>query len=214
MADFVGISILEEPDRAANTGGITAILCREGLYSSALTDWRRQRDAGVLDALTPKKRGPKTEPANPLAASVATLQRDNLRLSRRLAQAEAAIEIQKNCSPAGDPAGPHRRRDMTAALATLSPARLITKAACAALGLSRASVQRPRAQHLRPPMPLRPPNPPQRALTIPKQQTVLGVLHESRFADQAPAEIYATLLDEGIYHCSIRTMYRILGAHA
>ena len=89
------LRILEETDRAANTGGITAILRREGLYSSALTDWRRQRDAGVFDALAPKKRGPKTEPANPLAASVATLQRDNLRLSRRLAQAEAVIEIQK-----------------------------------------------------------------------------------------------------------------------
>ena len=103
---------------------------------------------------------------------------------------------------------------MTAALAALAPARLITKAACAALGLSRASVQRRRAQYLRPPVPLRPRNPPQRALTIPQQQTVLGVLHESRFADQAPAEIYASLLDEGIYHCSIRTMYRILAANA
>jgi hypothetical protein len=89
------LRILEETDRAANTGGITAILRREGLYSSALTEWRRQRDAGVFGALAPKKRGPKTEPTNPLAASVATLQRDNLRLSRRLAQAEAVIEIQK-----------------------------------------------------------------------------------------------------------------------
>ena len=103
---------------------------------------------------------------------------------------------------------------MTAALAALAPARLITKAACAALGLSRASVQRRRAQQLRPPVPRRPRPPPQRALTIPQQQTVLGVLHESRFADQAPAEIYATLLDEGTYHCSIRTMYRILAENA
>jgi hypothetical protein len=39
---------------------------------------------------------------------------------------------------------------------------------------------------------------------------VLDLLHAPRFADQAPAEIYATLLDEGVYHCSIRTMYRIL----
>ena len=48
------------------------------------------------------------------------------------------------------------------------------------------------------------------ALTEPQQKTVLDVLHAPRFADQAPAEIYATLLDEGVYHCSIRTMYRIL----
>jgi len=40
---------------------------------------------------------------------------------------------------------------------------------------------------------------------------VLDLLHAPRFADQAPAEIYASLLDEGVYHCSIRTMYRILG---
>jgi putative transposase len=42
---------------------------------------------------------------------------------------------------------------------------------------------------------------------------VLDLLHSPRFADQAPTEIYATLLDEGVYHCSIRTMYRLLGQH-
>jgi len=42
---------------------------------------------------------------------------------------------------------------------------------------------------------------------------VLDLLRDPRFADLAPAEVYATLLDEGIYHCSIRTMYRILDAH-
>jgi transposase InsO family protein len=49
-----------------------------------------------------------------------------------------------------------------------------------------------------------------RALTAPQQRIVLDLLHAPRFADQAPAEIYATLLDQGVYHCSIRTMYRIL----
>ena len=47
-------------------------------------------------------------------------------------------------------------------------------------------------------------------MTGPQQREVLDLLHAPRFADQAPAEIYATLLDEGIYHCSIRTIYRIL----
>jgi putative transposase len=42
---------------------------------------------------------------------------------------------------------------------------------------------------------------------------VLDLLHAPRFADQAPAEICATLLDDGVYHCSIRTMYRLLGQH-
>jgi transposase InsO family protein len=52
---------------------------------------------------------------------------------------------------------------------------------------------------------------PPRALTGAQRQAVLDLLRAPRFADQAPAEIYATLLDEGIYHCSVRTMYRLLG---
>src|ERR1019366_6128113 len=51
---------------------------------------------------------------------------------------------------------------------------------------------------------------PQRALEGVERQIVLDLLRAPRFADQAPAEIYACLLDEGVYHCSIRTMYRIL----
>jgi hypothetical protein len=70
-------------------------LRREGLYSSALTDWRRQRDAWAFGALTPQKRGRKTEPVNPLTAEMAALQRENLNLARRLARAEAVIDIQK-----------------------------------------------------------------------------------------------------------------------
>ena len=89
------LRILAETDRAAETGGIGAILRREGLYSSALTDWRRQRDAGAFSALAPGKRGPKTAEPNPLAAEMAVLQRDNARLTQRLACAEAIIDIQK-----------------------------------------------------------------------------------------------------------------------
>ena len=89
------LRILAETDRAADTGGISAILRREGLYSSALTDWRRQRAAGVFDALTPARRGRKTTAPNPLATEMAALQRDHARLTRRLARAEAIIEVQK-----------------------------------------------------------------------------------------------------------------------
>jgi putative transposase len=52
--------------------------------------------------------------------------------------------------------------------------------------------------------------PSRRALTADEQRTVLARLHEPRFVDLAPAEVYATLLDEGHYHCSERTMYRLL----
>jgi transposase-like protein len=89
------LRILAETDRAAASGGIGAVLRREGIYSSALTDWRRQRDAGAFSALAPARRGPKTAEANPLTAEVALLQRDNARLTLRLARAEAVIGIQK-----------------------------------------------------------------------------------------------------------------------
>jgi transposase-like protein len=89
------LRILAETDRAAESRGIGAILRREGLYSSILTDWRRQRDAGAFGALTPAKRGPKPPHANPLAAELAGALRDNARLQRRLDRAEAIIDLQK-----------------------------------------------------------------------------------------------------------------------
>src|SRR5271157_4644661 len=87
--------ILAETDRAAETGGIGAILRREGVYSSTLCDWRRQRDAGAFGALTPLRRGPKLLQPNPLAAEVAVLQRNVAHLTRCLARAEAIIAVQK-----------------------------------------------------------------------------------------------------------------------
>ncbi len=90
------LRILGETDRAAGVpGGIGAIVRREGLYSSALSDWRRQRAAGVFEALSPAKRGPKTAEPNPLAAELALSRRDNLRLKQRLERAETIIELQK-----------------------------------------------------------------------------------------------------------------------
>ena len=84
------------------------------------------------------------------------------------------------------------------------------KPACAAFGLARSGVyraQRPATA------PVPRPSPP-RTLSLVERQTVLETLHSDRFVDQAPATIYATLLDEGRYHCSIRTFYRILAEQA
>ena len=89
------LRILDETDRAADTGGISAILRREGLYSSALSDWRGQREAGTLGALQPRPRGPEKAPANPLQADLAKANREIAALRRRLDQAEAIIAIQK-----------------------------------------------------------------------------------------------------------------------
>ena len=81
---------------------------------------------------------------------------------------------------------------------------------CAALGMPRATYYRRR----RPPSAPSPRPRSPRALTDVEQAAVLARLHEPRFVDQAPAEVYATLLDEGQYLCSERTMYRILAANA
>ena len=99
---------------------------------------------------------------------------------------------------------------MIDAVVALAPTPGLTAGACAALNLSRASVYRQRGHLARPQAVPRPRSKPHRALCAAERQTVLDRLHEPRFADQAHAEIYACLLDEGIYHCSIRTMYRIL----
>lgn len=80
---------------------------------------------------------------------------------------------------------------------------------CDALGVARATYYR----HRRPKVPLSRPTP-ARALAPTERQAVLDVLHEPRFVDLAPAEVYAMLLDEGRYLCSERTMYRILAANA
>ena len=92
------LRILADVDRAASAGGIGAVLRREGLYSSTLSDWRRLRDAGAFGALTPARRGPKADEANPLAAKVALLEKANARLVLRLTRAEAIIGIQKKVS--------------------------------------------------------------------------------------------------------------------
>jgi len=89
------LQILSETDRAVDTGGISVILRREGLYSSALSDWRGQRDAGTLGALQPRQRGPEKAAANPLQADLAKANREIAALRRRLDQAEAIIAIQK-----------------------------------------------------------------------------------------------------------------------
>ena len=89
------LRILAATDLAAETGGIGAILRREGIYSSTLCDWRRQRDAGTFGALTPVKRGPKTAEPNPLAAEITSLRKNNDHLARCLAHAEAIIAVQK-----------------------------------------------------------------------------------------------------------------------
>ena len=92
------LRVLAEIDRAP-AGGTGAILRREGLYSSTLSEWRRLREAGALGAMTSIKRGPKPAVRNPMAGELAQAKRENARLLRRLEHAEAIIAIQKKWQP-------------------------------------------------------------------------------------------------------------------
>lgn len=86
--------ILIEADAAKGSGGIGALLRREGLYSSLLATWRRERVAGVVLALTPRKRGPKSK-RDPVQEEMVKLRRDNERLTEQLRKAEIVIDVQK-----------------------------------------------------------------------------------------------------------------------
>lgn len=88
------LRILLEADAAKESGGVGALLRREGLYSSHLTTWRQERDAGALAGLTAKRRGPKARDTAE-ARRIAQLTHENEVLRHRLKQAETIIEFQK-----------------------------------------------------------------------------------------------------------------------
>lgn len=87
--------ILEEADACTEPGAVGALLRREGLYSSNLTLWRRQREAGGLQGLAPKKRGRKQSERAALREELDVLRREKARLEERLEKAETIIEVQK-----------------------------------------------------------------------------------------------------------------------
>jgi transposase len=91
------LSILQETD-TCEPGQIGAILRREGLYSSQLTTWRRQRQQGQQSALSDDKRGCKSQPVNPLVEEIGRLRRENQRLLQRMEQLELVVDIQKKAS--------------------------------------------------------------------------------------------------------------------
>ena len=86
-------ALLAEADRCKAAGTLGAFLRSERIYSSMLSNWRRQVEAADRVALAPKKRGPKADPA---ARQIEQLNRDNARLRRKLERAELIIEAQKN----------------------------------------------------------------------------------------------------------------------
>jgi transposase-like protein len=85
--------VLEEVDRAREHGGIGAVLRREGIYSSTLNAWRKERDAAVRQAFS-QKRGPQAR-RNPLSSENEKLRRQNQRLQEELEKAHIIIDVQK-----------------------------------------------------------------------------------------------------------------------
>ena len=89
------LRILAEADAAVTQpGAIGALQRREGLYSSHLVTWRRERQSGILKGLTPHKRGPKSK-RSPLEEENQKLRRENERLTEQIRKAEIVIDVQK-----------------------------------------------------------------------------------------------------------------------
>ena len=91
------LEVLRQADRCRGRGEVGALLRREGLYSSHLTQWRKQRERGERQGLS-RKRGPSPKQRHPLVDKVKVLERENARLKRRAERAEGLVELQKKVS--------------------------------------------------------------------------------------------------------------------
>ena len=89
------LRVLKEADRCSKPGELSALLRREGLYSSHLSTWRAARRNGELAGLAPRPRGPKAKPVDPRDRKLAEQSREIARLQARLERAEGLIELQK-----------------------------------------------------------------------------------------------------------------------
>jgi len=195
--------ILAEADLCDSPGQVGELLRREGLYSSHLSNWRRKRRKGTLAS---EQRGPKPNPNKEEDQELAKLKRDNARLTERLRQAELIIDVQKkNITDDGNPASRKRRLE---AAQTLGRQIRVSKA-CDTLNVSRATLYRqnqPKTVSARR-------NPPPRVLSAVECDNVRQELYRERFVDHSRYQVYAALLDQGKYLCSVRTMYRLLAQH-
>ena len=200
------VRIVAEAGKCMERGAIGRLLEREGLSASRLSAWRKQAREGALRALG-KKRGPKPRPAEEKRwrEEVRRLQRENTGLRRRLLEADAVAERQaKRCGTAEDKAPAWEE---VAKIVNDLAGEVGIAPACKALGVCRSTYYRRRARRSGSPRPR--PAPP-RALSAAERKDVFDVLCSERFVDRSPAEVFATLLDEGVYLCSERTMYRVL----
>ncbi|MGH9291716.1 MAG: hypothetical protein ACRDZ6_02905 [Acidimicrobiales bacterium] len=211
--------ILEEYDRLdkAEKG---ALLRREGLYSSLLSEWRKQRDRGGMAELAqvggtsgrrPPRQGDRQAPVRQQAPDRRARQgpQDHRGPGKTLSAVGAARHRRR--------AGGEGRDEVTqlvdGAVAGLEDVSVPTRTACEAVGVSRAGWYRRHRQSAAPPRreSVRAPQP--QALTEVERKEVHATLNSEEFCDDSSATAYAKLLDQGIYVASVPTMYRVLRAH-
>ncbi|MGV1006851.1 MAG: IS3 family transposase [Candidatus Nanopelagicales bacterium] len=188
-----------------------ALLRREGLYTSHIAEWRRARDAGAADVSTSKRRPKRTAEQIELDR----LRASNKKLAAELEATKTALEINgKSARALGAALRERGHREVVEAVTCehlpALEAVTSTKEACRLLGASRATLYRRRQGPIHGPTKPRPA--PLNKLTETERQEILAVLRSPAYCDLAPAQVWARLLDDGIYLCSIRTMYRLLAA--
>ncbi|WP_433788777.1 IS3 family transposase [Actinoplanes sp. CA-252034] len=199
---------------AAGEGG--AFLRREGLYSSLMSEWRRSRDAGLLQG---KPAGETVGRPSVEQAEIARLRRELALAQAKLARTETALTIMGKApralgghlqERAGRSGRLRARQALMDAFQALTGAGTTTRAAAVMTGICRSSADRDRRR----PSPSPSPRPvPANAFTPAERDRVLRLLDSPQFVDAAPAQVYAALLDQGVYVGSIATMYRILREH-
>ena len=201
------LRILEEAESCTQPGEVGRLLRREGLYSSHLTEWRRARREGSLQGLTPSKRGRKPAERNPLSAKVHELE-------RKCSAGEGAAHRPYDPGRPGKVAGLLDSASNTGRTADGRPAARIAgrrgagvPSAGGATGFLLPSSEARRSRASAAPSYARPGPACVRTRARPRRA------RQPRFVDRSPAEVVATLLDEGRYLCAERTMYRILAAN-
>ena len=140
--------VLAEVEACTKPGEVGALLRREGLYSSHLTEWRRARENGALAGLAPRKRGPQAKTPHPLERKVVELERALSRAERRARRAEALVELQKNrlgrrptcwTRSSGAVSGQRAREERPTAFWRCHPRKKTWSRACCGLGNGDAS---------------------------------------------------------------------------
>jgi transposase len=143
--------IVSAADACKKPGELGALLRQEGIYSSMLSNWRKQIARANEQALAPRQRGPKPDPARPERLRIERLERENARLERELQKAHLIIDVQKkNGGLARDRTGStaQGQRRVIDAFDTLRSG-LDVATACQSLGVPRAAIYRARQRRSR-----------------------------------------------------------------